>query len=1044
MADPPINPERWRRINEVLDQALELPPEELPAFLDRSCAGDADLRAAVEKLLAADRQAGDHGFLGSPAEETASLLLREDLKNSQKGEDGVLGPYRILRRLDSGGMGVVYLARDQRLQRTVALKVLPAGWGGGAEARERFLREARLISSLDHPNICTLHDLGETGDGRLYLVMAYYQGETLRSRLTRGPLPVDEAVDLAVQVGRGLARAHQAGIIHRDIKPGNVMVTAHGEAKILDFGIAKSVDETSLTRPGSTLGTPAYMSPEQAAGRPVDARTDVWSLGVLLYEMITGRRPFGQGTPPAQIEAILHTEPEPLDQGRSDLPRTLVRAVGKALAKDPGRRYSSVDDFLADLNAGTGPQAVAAAAQRRHWRTLAAAGLAAAVLLGLVGWNLRAPRGRPERGTAGVAKPVPSAVPVVGVLPFANRTGDAALDWYGEGLALLARDSLSSSRHLQVVSAPRVEPLAALRDEGERARRAAADGITVLLSGEILTGPGGLTLAARVVDTRSGRQLAARRFDGLAPKDLLQASDEIGLEARKALNVPPAESVDVFAADFATGNPEAYESYIQGLRAMADQHNDEAERYFSRALRQSPGFTMARYRLAQTLATTSRTDEALVEIRAALAEAGKLPDREARYVRAFEAQIDSRYDEAIQGYREIVEGYPYESEARYFLAALLKNARRYDEALGQLAILTRLEPQDANAWNVSGEAHLAQGDLQRAVHDFERLLALQPDSAEGRKLLGDAYRAGGEYAQAVESYSEALRLDPRLRDAAVALAVTEALRGERAAAEKRLEDVVADTSVAPRQRLDAAVELAWLSRSEGRFRRSAEVLADLEDVFVAERVREALALSVRGTSLLEAGNRAAARPLLERAVERSPGVATRYLFARGLLELEEGRLSDLEKTVSEILAGARPAGDPNRKEEKAAACLRGMRELRAGRTNAAIDELTRAAALKGYEYTIPKLWLARAYLAADRLPEALAAAQDAARHRDPSEPRLDLELDRARALLVQAQVQKALGRTAEATALASQFLARWQGADAGLPELATARRLAAG
>jgi len=1050
MTDDPMNRERWHRIEEVLDEALELPAEEVSAFLDRACAGDGALRADVESLLDADRRAA--GFLASPASAAAASLLNDAetpllLPDAQPGdlEGRDMGPYRILRRIGSGGMGVVYLARDTRLDRTVALKLLPADWAGTAASRERFLREARLVSALDHPNICTLHDIGETDDGRLYLVMSYYPGETLKAKLARGALPVAEAVELAVQVGRGLARAHEAGIVHRDIKPANVIVTDHGEAKVLDFGIAKSAAETGLTRTGSSLGTPGYMSPEQALGQAVDGRTDVWSLAVVLYEMIAGRQPFAADHPQAQIHAILNREPEPLDRGRHDVPAAVTRAVGKAMTKDLGRRTPSVNAFIADLTATTGAQALAAAAHRRHWRALAAAGVLAAALLGTGGWWIwRGAHGAPSSGGAAASvsrTAAVAAVPAVGVLPFVNRTGDASLDWYGEGVAGLVRDSLSASRHLQVVSGLRADPLAAVAGEGERARRAAESGITVLVIGEILPGQGGLTLAARCVETRTGRQLAARRFDGLAPKDLLHTADEVALEARKALNVPPTEAVDVFAADFATDNPEAYASFISGSRHLAAKRYDEAAVAFSRALRQAPEFTMARYRLAQTLATIGRTDEALVEIRKAVAKADRLADRDARYVRAFEAYVSRHYDDAVNAYRELSERYPYEIEGHYYLALLLRRMQRYDDALAQIAVLTRLEPENPNLWDLSGGTHLLKGNLHQAVQDFEHLLTLEPGSAEGHKMLGDAYRAEGELSLAASSYSEALRLDSRLDRAAVALAVTEALGGDRAAAERRLEKLVANRGASPRDRLDAAFELASLLRAEGRFRRAAEILASLEAPLASEKVRESLALSVRGTSLLELGDLSAARSLIDRAVRSFAGTPTRYLFARGLVELRENRLKDLEATVAKIQADALPADNPDRTEEKAAACLLGMRELQEGRPQGAVNAFARAVNLRGTEYASYKLWLAKAYLAAGVLSQALAAAHEASQPSDPANPRLDLELDRTRALLVLAQVHKAFGHPAEASDFAKRFLDRWQGADPGLPELGAAHGL---
>ncbi len=384
---PAANPALWRRIEPVLDRALELPPAEWSALLERACAGDAVLRAAVEALLAADQQAG--GFLAAPADEYAANLLAADPEAEPEAQLAGLrvGPYLLLRAVGSGGMGVVYEAEDTRLGRRVAVKLLPAEIGRDRKAKERFLREARAASRLDHPNLCTVHDVGES-DGWLYIVLAFYDGETLRDRLERGALPLGAALDVAVQVARGLASAHEAGIVHRDIKPANVMLTARGEAKILDFGIAKLGDDASLTRTGGSVGTPAYMSPEQARGERVDARTDVWSLAVMLYEMVAGRRPFGGDGAQAVLSSILTQEPQPLDRLCPEVPPELTRTVTKALAKDRAERYASVAELLADLEAGMAPAGTSRPRSRRQVAALRA-GLLAAATAGLLAVAVR-------------------------------------------------------------------------------------------------------------------------------------------------------------------------------------------------------------------------------------------------------------------------------------------------------------------------------------------------------------------------------------------------------------------------------------------------------------------------------------------------------------------------------------------------------------------------------------------------------------------------------------------------------------------------------
>jgi hypothetical protein len=257
--------------------------------------------------------------------------------------------YKILEKLGEGGMGVVYRAEDTKLRRTVALKFLPSGLTRDPEARERFAHEAQAASSLDHPNICTVHEIDAAEDGQMFIVMACCEGEALKNKIQRGPLTIEEAVNIAAQVAQGLAKAHGKGIVHRDIKPGNIMVTSDGIVKILDFGLAKLAGRTVLTKTGSTLGTVAYISPEQARGDPVDHRTDIWSLGIALYEMLTGERPFISEYEQALVYSILNEEPRPITSLRTEVPWALEQIVARAMAKNLDERHQSADEMLADL-----------------------------------------------------------------------------------------------------------------------------------------------------------------------------------------------------------------------------------------------------------------------------------------------------------------------------------------------------------------------------------------------------------------------------------------------------------------------------------------------------------------------------------------------------------------------------------------------------------------------------------------------------------------------------------------------------------------------
>jgi serine/threonine protein kinase len=385
-----MDPERWREVDRLFEEALDRPPEERPAFLDAACAGDAALRREVEHLLAADEEGA--GFLaGAPGE-----LLELALEVGPAVLSGrTISHFRIGEPLGSGGMGVVYEAQDNQLGRPVALKFLAPELIRDPAAKARFLLEARAASALDHTNLCTILEAGESEDGLLFLAMPRYDGESLERRIARGPLPVEEAVEIAVQTARGLAKAHAHGIVHRDVKPGNLFVTRDGVVKILDFGIAKLTGEVGNTRRGAILGTPFYMAPEQARGETVDARADVWSLGVVLYEMLAGRRPFAGGTGTAVVHAVLHETPEPLAHLRPEVPAELDRIISRMLTKDPEQRHADAAEVLADLRSALGlaatgslsPSVPRRSRRRVAWAALGAAALVAGAVLGFLAWR---------------------------------------------------------------------------------------------------------------------------------------------------------------------------------------------------------------------------------------------------------------------------------------------------------------------------------------------------------------------------------------------------------------------------------------------------------------------------------------------------------------------------------------------------------------------------------------------------------------------------------------------------------------------------------
>ena len=351
---PSLTPERAEQIQRLFDEVVELDPDARAVHLDQACPDDPDLRQRVEALLDAfnDRAEGVRHVLEQlplvpKAPEAAASEAVQDDPHGLTGH--MVSHYRIQEKLGSGGMGVVYKAYDTKLDRAVALKFLPSHLSADDEAKARFIQEAKAASALDHPNICTIYDIDETSEGHLFIAMAYYDGETLKKKIHRGPLPLDEALEAAMQMAQGLASAHAGGIVHRDVKPANVMVTQSGRVIIVDFGLAKVAALTGLTKPGSIMGTVAYMSPEQVQGVVVDHRTDLWSLGVVLYEMIAGQRPFSGDYDQAVLYSVLHLDPQSVTGLRPGVPLHLAHLINKALAKSPDQRYQHMNDLLEDL-----------------------------------------------------------------------------------------------------------------------------------------------------------------------------------------------------------------------------------------------------------------------------------------------------------------------------------------------------------------------------------------------------------------------------------------------------------------------------------------------------------------------------------------------------------------------------------------------------------------------------------------------------------------------------------------------------------------------
>lgn len=638
---------------------------------------------------------------------------------------------------------------------------------------------------------------------------------------------------------------------------------------------------------------------------------------------------------------------------------------------------------------------------------------------------------------------VPKTTPVVAVSRFENLTGSDRLDWLGKGLANLVRDSLAESRHLIVVSKPRWDAILRTADDMEMTEAAARAGIDYVLSGEYFSTPGGLVLTARVSDVEAGQNVLAQRLDQLVEGTLLASSNRLAMLTKQSLQVPHTENVAVFAADFAVENMAAYEAYLGGLEYFVRFDYHDAEQAFESALELAPDFDVARYRLAHLRWAAGRPEDAHSTIDQ-IPEDTPLSPRERLYVQGARALFDRDYESAKKIYRELLDEYPYEVEAREFLAEVHWLAYEGDAALAELHRLVEQEPENEVLWSYLGETYVELGRLDEARAALDRYLELAPEDPFGFSVLGQLHQLQGHSELATENYRRALALDPDFRRAQLGLAQSYAFLGRDDEAESLWREIAENPTVTPSYRIDAAFDLSALLRSQGRFEESLAPLQQLEIVIEQEQIREAMAVAVRGLIHLELGNVAEARRLVDLSVERSPAVPTRYLYARGLLDVETGALDAAQATAAEIRSHALPSDDPDRTEDKAAAYIEGMALFYSGDLMGSVERMREAVELQGYRYALYQLGLAAVLHANGEHAEAARIAGEATADRDPGDMRMDLELDRVRALLLEARIRAEMGQVDEAHRLATQFLEVWHEAPEAHPDLVMAKSIVDG
>ncbi len=835
-----MNSERWQEIERLYYTVLEREPDERAAFLESVCAGDEDLRREVVSLLAASEQIGS--FMEPPADAIAAETPASAPQLSMNGQ--MLGHYRILSLLGRGGMGEVYLGEDTTLGRKVALKLLPAPFTSDEERLRRFEQEARAVSALNHPNIITIHEIGQV-NGTHYLVTEHVEGETLRQRTERERLTLSRALDIAGQVASALAAAHAAGIAHRDIKPENVMVRPDGLVKVLDFGLAKlaepsemlgsrpesgvnrrTLTEASLnTAAGMVMGTVGYMSPEQVRGEETGPTSDIFSFGCVLYEMVTGQRAFARQTAAETMEAILQDEPPEIASSDQDVPDELERVIRHCLEKSPAERFQSARDLssaLREIWSGSNLVKSRSAPTRSHARPAVWVAMAIVLLLLGVVYLLT---GRAE------------TIDSVAILPFANEGANPDAEYLSDGIAESIINSLSQLPKLRVMASSTV-----FRYKGQEVdpRKAGQDlRVDAVLTGNLFQRGETLIIKAELVRVSDGTQLWGDEYRRKS-SDALAVQEDIAKQISEKLRLRLTSDEQKRLTKHYTENAEAYRFYLKGRyywNKRTPESLNKGIEYFQQAIDNDPSYALAYAGLADSYSLLGSTtgglsprenfpkaraaalkaleiDDALAEAHAALALVRlrydwDWPAAEREIKRAIELNpnyattyqwyanylaIMGRLDEAIAEEKRAQELDPLSLNINTIVARRFYDARQYDQAIEQCQKTLEMDPNFAQAHFTLGQAYEQKTRYEEAIAALTKATTLSPSNPFHVSALGHAYAVSGQKSEAMKILDQLNELSQRRYVSPHEIAIIYAGLGEKEQAFAWLEKAYADRS----------------------------------------------------------------------------------------------------------------------------------------------------------------------------------------------------------------------------------------------------------